>query len=143
MNHRRRHEPIKIHNEVNITPLVDTCLVLLIMFMIATPFMVQQTVPVNLPKSQNSKQQRVDNQLSITITHSKQDDSTKFYFMQDKTAVDIKELKSILSKRLPNKENDTVFLYSDGTTPMQDIVTLVDMISAQGGKISLITESGK
>jgi biopolymer transport protein ExbD len=42
-----------LHSEINVTPLVDVCLVLLIIFMVVTPMMTG--VPVNLPKSATSE----------------------------------------------------------------------------------------
>lgn len=54
-------------NEINVTPLVDVCLVLLIIFMVVTP-MLQSGVPVNLPITEHPDQTpETDRQLNISV----------------------------------------------------------------------------
>ena len=61
-----------LNSEINVTPLVDVCLVLLIIFMVVTP-MLQKGVPVNLPITENpEKTPDTDKQLQISL---KQDGS--------------------------------------------------------------------
>ena len=50
---------------INITPLVDVCLVLVIIFMVTAPLMMQPTLPVELPKAKTREGKETDN---ITIT---------------------------------------------------------------------------
>src|SRR5262245_59479045 len=56
-----------VRSEINVTPLVDVCLVLLIIFMVVTP-MLQKRVDVNLPETgRPEKVQEGENQLTIAI----------------------------------------------------------------------------
>jgi biopolymer transport protein ExbD len=127
---------------VNITPLVDTCLVLLIMFMIATPLLVTQAVPVNLPKSGKGVPVSTHNDAFVTVSFSKEK-GVEYYFLQDKNPVPLDKLGELLSKRINPDQKETVYIYSDGKTPMENVITLVDLITSKGGKVSLITEQGK
>ena len=143
MRRRRHRDSSHIISDVNITPLVDTCLVLLIMFMIATPLMVKQSVPVNLTKSKQGLAVSPQNDPFITVSFDKGTGKAQFFFMQDKTPVNAKELGDILGKKLNPDKKQTVYIYSDGKTPMEEIITLVDIVTSKGGKISLITEQGR
>ena len=72
---RYRKHSIKSHSEINVTPLVDVMLVLLVIFIVTTPIM-HSNVCVNLPKagpgvSQNSK--------VVPLTISVQDDGTVWF----------------------------------------------------------------
>ena len=56
-----------MNSEINVTPLVDVCLVLLIIFMVVTP-MLQKGVPVNLPVTEEpEKTPDTDKQLQISV----------------------------------------------------------------------------
>ena len=56
-----------MNSEINVTPLVDVCLVLLIIFMVVTP-MLQKGVPINLPVTEDpEKTPDTDKQLQITV----------------------------------------------------------------------------
>src|SRR5437667_6493561 len=59
------HAPL--NSDINVTPLVDVCLVLLIIFMVVTP-MLQKGVPVNLPVTEDpEKTPDTDKQLQISV----------------------------------------------------------------------------
>ena len=100
MRRRRHRDSSHIISDVNITPLVDTCLVLLIMFMIATPIMVQQSLPVNLPKAHKGVQVSPHNDPVITVSFDQNSRKALFFFMQDKTRVSVKEIDALLAKKL-------------------------------------------
>jgi biopolymer transport protein TolR len=56
-----------LNSDINVTPLVDVCLVLLIIFMVVTP-MLQKGVPVNLPVTEDpEKTPDTDKQLQISV----------------------------------------------------------------------------
>jgi TolR protein len=63
-----------LNSEINVTPLVDVCLVLLIIFMVVTP-MLQKGIPVNLPVTEDpEKTPDTDKQLQISV----KDDGTVY-----------------------------------------------------------------
>ncbi|MGL4370724.1 MAG: ExbD/TolR family protein [Spirochaetota bacterium] len=143
MRRRRFRDQARIISDVNITPLVDTCLVLLIMFMIATPILVNQAIPVNLPKSSQGMKVSSQNDPFVTVSYNPDTKTAQYYFMQDKTPVSAKDLNAILGSKLNPEKKQTVYLYSDGKTPMEQVISLVDIITSKGGKVSLITEQPK
>jgi biopolymer transport protein TolR len=53
-------------SSINVTPFVDVCLVLLIIFMVVTP-MIQEGIPVNLPKTAEPEKTEVEEQLIVSI----------------------------------------------------------------------------
>ena len=57
----------KIVSDINITPLTDIILVLLIIFMITTPMLSQNSMKINLPKSENVEQTQENKTIEITI----------------------------------------------------------------------------
>src|SRR6266850_5263647 len=59
--------PDEVKSEINVTPLVDVCLVLLIIFMVVTP-MLQKGVPINLPVTEDpEKTPDTEKQLQISV----------------------------------------------------------------------------
>jgi len=143
MRRRRIRDRHHFITEVNITPLVDTCLALLIMFMIATPSMVQQTIPISLPKAMAGKQASVDHRVFVTVAYDRSAGKSNYYFLQDKDPVKMSDLKELLKKKLNPSVPEQVFIYSDGQAPMEEIVSLIDVITSMGGKVSIITEHGE
>ena len=64
---RRYHNNKKQFTEINITPLTDIALVLLVIFMIAAPVLVQSSIKINLPKVPTKKSQAINTKLIIRI----------------------------------------------------------------------------
>jgi biopolymer transport protein ExbD len=139
MSRRRFRREERIISDVNITPLVDTCLVLLIMFMIATPIFVTQAVPVSLPSTSKGIKVSPQNEAFVTVSFSAEK-GAQYYYLQDKKPVSLDELGKILSQRLSPQKKETVFIYSDGKTPMDSIITLSDIINQRGGKVYIVTK---
>ena len=69
-NSGSRHSGLSTLSEINVTPLVDVMLVLLIVFMISAPLM-QQGVQVDLPKANAGSLSEVPEQLVLVVTKSK------------------------------------------------------------------------
>src|SRR3989338_6892919 len=66
MNRRTRRSEIVA--EINITPLTDVALVLLIIFMITTPLILQSSIKVNLPEAASGKPLTSTRQINITVS---------------------------------------------------------------------------
>jgi biopolymer transport protein TolR len=141
MRKRQRYES-RIISDVNITPLVDTCLVLLIMFMIATPIFVTQAIPVNLPRSSKGVRVSTQNELFVTVNYTEKN-GVKYYYLQDKNPITLADLGKQLSKKINPEKRETVYIYSDGNAPMEKVISLVDVITSKGGKVSIVTQQGK
>ena len=108
--------------ELNVTPLMDLAFSLLIVFMISTPLL-EQTIPVNLPKQDaNSASARpdIDFQL-ITIKADGQ-----IYW--GKQPVDLVELNSLLASLSKTQDPPAISLRADRNLIYQKVVDVIDAI---------------
>ena len=121
--------------ELNVTPLMDLAFSLLIIFMISTPLL-EQTIPVNLPKQDaNSASVRpdIDFQL-ITIKADGQ-----IYW--GKQPVDLVELKSLLASLSKTQDPPAISLRADRNLIYQKVVDVIDAIKRNNlTKLHLDTE---
>ena len=113
-------------SEINIIPLVDVMLVLLIIFMVAAP-MLQKGVEVNLPvasKSQDIPEQRLF--LDVPLSFAK--DSRVFI---EKESISITNLPERLRQRFAGKEDQAqVFVRSDADLKVQHLISVFDALKA-------------
>ncbi|MDP2980793.1 MAG: biopolymer transporter ExbD [Candidatus Omnitrophota bacterium] len=123
----RRSARPKIVAEINITPLTDVALTLLIIFMITTPLILQSSIKVNLPEAASGRPLASTRQINITVSG---DNSV---YIDDKL-VTRKELISkvkILHRDNPELE---VLLFSDKTVRFKNIVSILDDLNEIGIK---------
>jgi len=123
-------------SEINVTPLVDVMLVLLIVFMVAAPMMTAG-VPIDLPQSQanalNSEQQPV----TVSVTPDGQ-----VYVGED--VVPLEELVARISTLTTNGTEDRIFLRGDTTANYGQVMQVMGVLSAAGyGRIGLITQQAQ
>jgi biopolymer transport protein TolR len=122
--------------EINITPMVDVMLVLLIIFMVAAPLLTVG-VPVELPKTAASAlPTEQEEPLTITLTA----DGTML-IQTTETASDelIPKLRAIASER----SDDKVFLRADGSIPYDKVMQVMGALNAGGFRnIGLVTDTG-
>ena len=132
---KRRNQRANAFSDINVTPMVDVMLVLLVIFMVAAPMMTSG-VSVDLPQSSAAPIAGQDEPLAISITADGK------IFIQ-KTKVDIKDLQQKL-KAVTNEKKDTrIFVRGDKTVDYGRIMQVVGEINAAGfGKVALITETG-
>ena len=132
-----------LQSEINVTPMVDIMLVLLIIFMVVTP-MLQHGVTVNLPKDLNNPEedQRIikDNSIVIAIP-----ENGKYYLGKDLVAKE--QLKDKVEKMLGNikKEEDKVVYIKSGVgVDYGDVVNAINEVRALGvDKIGLVADKKK
>jgi len=121
--------------ELNVTPLMDLAFSLLIIFMISTPLL-EQTIPVNLPKQDaNSASVRpdIDFQL-ITINADGQ-----IYW--GKQSVDLVELNSLLASLSKTQDPPAISLRADRNLIYQKVIDVIDAIKRHNlTKLHLDTE---
>lgn len=121
--------------ELNVTPLMDLAFSLLIIFMISTPLL-EQTIPVNLPKQDaNSASIRpdIDFQL-ITIKADGQ-----IYW--GKQSVDLVELNSLLASLSKTQDPPAISLRADRNLIYQKVIDVIDAIKRHNlTKLHLDTE---
>ena len=135
---RRRMAGGAAFSDINVTPLVDVMLVLLVIFMITAP-MLTAGVQVDLPDAQAKALPGQDEPLSISIAKD-----GKIYLQE--TALSMDALREKLAAIAENKKDLRVFVRGDETVDYGRIMEVVSQVHAAGlHKIALVTsgESGK
>lgn len=92
--------------DINITPLVDVCLVLVIIFMVTAPMMSDPAIKVQLPKAHTQEGEERD---KITLTLSKDGE----YALDYEKFSDPKKLEETLRQKLADSESKLVILRAD------------------------------
>lgn len=119
-------------SEINMTPFVDIVLVILIIFMATATFIVEQKIPLNLPKSETGETKNNENyEIVISITK-------RGIFLNDKP-ISLKELKN----RLNNFKNNIVVLRADRDIKFQKVVDVIDVCRELGIEKYVVETEGK
>jgi biopolymer transport protein ExbD/biopolymer transport protein TolR len=132
-----------LNSEINVTPMVDIMLVLLIIFMVVTP-MLQHGVTVNLPKDLNNPEedQRIIKDNSIVIAIPEND---TYYLGKDKVTKE--QLKDKVEKMLgliKKEEDKVVYIKSGVGVNYGDVVNAINEVRALGvDKIGLVADKKK
>ena len=114
--------------EINVTPLVDVALTLLIIFMVATPMM-HNVIKVELPSSRiddSMPQSQTQQDLTVFI-----DKAGKMYLNGQEFA--LQPLLKKLAELVKKDSNDIVFVKADQGVPYGKVIDLVDTIKVAGG----------
>ena len=121
-------------SQINVTPLVDVMLVLLIIFMVTAPMM-QQGVQVNLPKADTKALAPKEDTLVVSV-----EQSGKTFINSTEIAPD--QLKDKLTTMLAGREKREVFLKADQAVPYGDVVRVMAQIKGAGvERLGMVTES--
>lgn len=123
---------MKIHNtkkgliaEINMIPLIDVMLIILIIFMIITPFFSNPHIKVNLPKTASIPDSISSNLKIITITIDK---DLNVYIDGKKT----KNTETELMLKLSKAYEKSVIIEADKDVPIQEVVNLLDISKKLG-----------
>lgn len=123
----------QLMSEINVTPFVDVMLVLLIIFMVSAPMMVQG-VDVSLPKATGSPLQTETDHLVVTV-----DKDGKVFILE--TAIPLEGLKEKLSAILQSRTDKTVYFRADMNVSYGIAMQVLSEIRAAGvDKLGMITE---
>jgi biopolymer transport protein ExbD len=113
--------------DINVTPLVDVILVLLIIFMVTAPMM-QQGLQVNLPQSRKSTPVAAQ-PVYVTVPA---DFSRTRTVQLDKDSVKIDFLAERLRQAILPRDDKSVFIRADAAATVQDIATVMDRLKEAG-----------
>ncbi len=127
-------------SEINVTPLVDVMLVLLVIFMVTAPIL-QTGIQVNLPKTREARQDEATPQ-AIIISVDKEG-SVYLSGKNERQAVNINDLPKVLEERLGTSKDRRVYLRGDGETPYRVIAYVLDQAKKVQANVSLVTEPAK
>jgi biopolymer transport protein ExbD/biopolymer transport protein TolR len=135
----KRDEGAKVNSDINVTPMVDVMLVLLIIFMVITP-MLQKGISVDMAKVNNpTPMQDADKEDALLVSIMRNGD---VFFGSDKIAVD--GLTGKVKDRLTNKTSKIVYVKADARAHFGNVVQVVDAVRAAGvDDLGLLTEQRK
>jgi len=133
---RRGHRVVSTLAEINVVPLVDVMLVLLIIFMVTAP-MLQRGVDVNLPVARRT-QQISEDRIFVTVPLSYRRDH--IVRLGDEP-IRINILNERIRQAMVNRTDKQVFLQSDGGLSVQDLLDVMDKLK-EGGveKVGIIAK---
>ena len=109
---------------INVTPLVDITLVLLIIFMVTANFIVKETVEVDLPKAANGGE-TVQGLVNVVM-----DKDAQLFF--DGAPVDEAGLKSLIDGALQKDKETRAIITADQTLNYGRVMHLIDVVKGQG-----------
>ena len=134
-----RDEGKKVNSDINVTPMVDVMLVLLIIFMVVTP-MLQKGVSVDLAKV-NSPNPMPDADKEDALLVAVQRDG-KVFFGTELTTLD--QLTQKIKDRLANRVDKRVFIKADARAKFGAVVEVVDNVRSAGvDQLGLLTDQKK
>lgn len=129
----RKNRDHKLVSDINVTPLVDVVLVLLIIFMVTAP-MLQMGIDVNLPKVKSKSVDVSEEKLVLTINNKEE-----IFINRYKTS--IAELKPKLESIFASRIDKEIFMRADEKVPYGFVVQVMSEVRKAGvDKLGMITE---
>jgi biopolymer transport protein TolR len=118
--------------DINITPLVDVVLVLLIIFMVTAPVL-QSGIEVRVPRTRTVRQ-ITEERLVITINRDQ-----RVFLGND--AININEIGSKLRQKIRDPRNQFIFVRADENVPFGAFATVMDAVKQAGiNNVSIVTQ---
>jgi biopolymer transport protein ExbD/biopolymer transport protein TolR len=131
-----RNEGSKVNSNINVTPMVDVMLVLLIIFMVITP-MLQNKVQVDMAKVDNpTAMPDADKEDAIVVAVTR---DGGVFLGQNKTSLD--QLGSQVSARLADKPGKTIYIRADARAQYRAVEDAIDAVRTAGvDDVGLLTQ---
>jgi biopolymer transport protein ExbD len=121
-----------LHADINVTPLVDVMLVLLVIFMVVTP-LIHEQLPIDLPSTRTSTAAAPDEQVHLTAAADGR-------LRLNDEPVDRADLERALQQLYAARSERTIFLEADRSLSYAAVVDLMDACRAAGiERIGIIT----
>lgn len=131
-----RNDNRGIMADINVTPLVDVMLVLLVIFMVTAPMM-QQGVQVNLPKADTKAMTPAEETVVVSV-----DRNGKVYINKDE--IPAADLRDKLAAMFATRAKKEVFLKADAGVPYGEVVrAMADIKGAGIERLGMVTEPAK
>jgi biopolymer transport protein ExbD len=118
-------------NEINVTPLADVTLVLLIMLMLISPMALQSMIQVQAAQAVATKSQNLVQEKPLFV-----DIKTTGFTVNNQPVATEYELYRILQRNIGTKKDKTVLISSQPEVRYQDVVRVLDLVK-QSGAVSL------
>jgi biopolymer transport protein TolR len=135
---RRRSRRVSTSlSEINVIPLVDVMLVLLIIFMVAAPMM-QKGVEVNLPVSRRADKLSNTKPLYVTVPTTYANDRRVFI---DEEGVPVDVLAERMRQEMQTRTDKQVFLRGDGAVKLQELMDVFGRLKEAGiEKVGIVAQ---
>lgn len=122
---KNRLETKGLMGEINMVPFIDITLILLIIFMVMTPFIVQSQLNVDLPAASSVNKISEDNVIRIEINKE-----GKIFVMDRQTSLN--NLTEELTLRLGRSREKTILVQADKSVPIEQVVAVFDTAKKLG-----------
>lgn len=120
-------------SEINVTPLVDVMLVLLIIFMVTAP-MLMQGVEVNLPQTTTKNIKTKEEPLMLTVNKEKE-------IFIEKHRIKLDNLEVKIQKIFQNRRDKEILLRADKEVPYGFVIKVIAKVKQAGiDKLGMVTE---
>jgi len=128
----------RVFAEMNLVPLIDVSLILVIIFMVLTPILVNHQLTVKLPKAASGAPAAQDSAVTIQISRSGA-------VTIEGIAVKWDKVEREMTLRLSKASGKTVLVQADRLTPVEKVVTVLDFAKKLGlGKLGIgVTPEGR
>jgi biopolymer transport protein ExbD len=121
----------KLIAEMNLIPLIDVSLILVIIFMVLTPILVQHQLTVKLPHAASGESASADSAVTVQISRTGG-------VTVEGAAVRWDKLERELTLRLPKSAGKTLLVQADRTVPVEKVVMVLDIAKRLGvGKLGV------
>ncbi len=117
--------------ELNMIPLIDVALILVIIFMVLTPILVQSQLTVKLPKADSGEPAAADTTVNVQISRGGT-------IVIDGVPVRWDKLERELTLKLPRSAKKTLLVQADKSVPVEKVVAVLDAAKKLGvGKLGI------
>lgn len=123
--------------EMNLIPLIDISLILVIIFMVLTPILIQSQLTVKLPKADSGSPASADATVNVQISRGGA-------LVIEGVPVKWEKLERELTLRLPKSAQKTLLVQADRAVPVEKVVAVLDVAKRLGvGKLGIGVVPGK
>ena len=126
MKHQSDNDGDELMDEINMIPMIDVSLVLLIIFMVMTPFLVRSQIEVDLPKASSAKS-TPDKPQSVSVQITK---AGLIYV--DGTQIRSEELEDALHAKMGDSKTKALMIEADRQCPFDNVVKVLDYAKRSG-----------
>jgi len=136
----KKREREKLNSEINVVPLVDVMMVLLIIFMVTTPFIMQGSIKINLPSANATADELPDKNIIIGVSEAGE------FFLNGNRAVNESDLILQLKKMIIDTGNTRVIIEGDKSARHGSIVAAMGAAREAGAEklaVSTIPDENK
>lgn len=114
-------------NEINVVPLVDIILVVLIIFMVAAPLVMQPKIDISLPKSSSTDIDKSKKPMKIVL-------GKKGELFIDSKTLSLEQLKAESLLRIKENPEINALLFADKEVTLAMVTEIIDTVKSQGIK---------